>query len=107
MPWYAIRTVYLFGTKGDGTNVFEERVVCFDAQTWAEAHARAETEAEEYARENGFRAHPEQYGYLQDGVALVDQYELWSELFQANTCLESFYEARYKNFLYTPDEPDQ
>ena len=49
MPWYAIRTVYLFGTKQDGTNVFEERIVCFDAQTWPEAHARAEVEAEEYA----------------------------------------------------------
>lgn len=53
------------------------------------------------------RAHPEQYGYQQDGTALVDGYELWSELFQANTSLESFYEARYRNFLYTPDEPDQ
>lgn len=54
MPWYAMRTVYLFGTKPNGTNVFEERVVCFDAQTWSEAHAHAKTEAEEYARENGF-----------------------------------------------------
>lgn len=107
MPWYAIRTVYLFGTKKDGTNVFEERIVCFDAETWPDAHARAEAEAEEYARKNGFCAHPEQYGYQQDGAALVVQYEIWSELFEANTSLESFYEARYQNFLYTPDDPRQ
>lgn len=107
MPWYAIRTVVLFGCKRNGTNVFEEHVVCFDAHTWPEAHARGKAEAEGYARENGLRAHPEQYGYQQDGAALVDRYELWSELFEANTSLESFYEARYKNFLYTPDEPDQ
>lgn len=107
MCWYAIRTVYQFGTKRNGVNVFEERVVCFHAQTWPEAHARAEAEAAEYASENGFTAHSEQYGYKQDGTALVDGYEIWSELFEANANLESFYQARYANFLYTPDEPEE
>ena len=32
MAWYAIRSVYLFGVKEDGTNVFEERVVAFEAE---------------------------------------------------------------------------
>jgi hypothetical protein len=62
MCWYAIRTVYQFGTKRNGVNLLEERVVCFHAQTWPEAHARAEAEAAEYASENGFTAHPEQSG---------------------------------------------
>jgi len=103
MSWYAIRTVYLFGSKSDGVNVFEERVVCFYAQSSEEAHERAEVEANEYARENGFEAHPEQSGYRQDGTALADGYELWSELFEAKTSLEDFYEARYAKFLYSPD----
>jgi adenosine deaminase len=107
MSWYAIRTVYQFGTKRNGINVFEERIICFYAQTWPEAHSRAEAEAAEYARENGFKAHSEQYGYEQDGTALVDGYELWSELFEANASSESFYNARYVNFLYTPDEPEE
>ena len=107
MCWYAIRTVYQFGTKQTGVNVFEERVVCFHARTWPEAHARAEAEAAEYASENGFIAHSEQYGYKQDGTALVDGYEIWSELFEANANLEAFYQARYANFLYTPDETEE
>lgn len=81
--------------------------MCFHAQTWTEAHALAEAEAAEYASENGFTAHPEQYGYKQDGAVLVDGYEIWSELFEANANLDSFYQARYANFLYTPDEPDE
>ena len=49
MTWYAIRTVYAFGTKDDGTNVFEERIVAFEAPTWDEGHAKARAEAAVYA----------------------------------------------------------
>lgn len=106
MPWYAIRSVYLFGTKSTGTNVFEERVVCFHSESADDAHVRAELEAQKYAHVNGFDLHPEQSGYEQDGTALVDGYELWSELFEADLGLEDFYAARYAKFLYSPEMPE-
>lgn len=106
MPWYAIRTVYHFGTKPDGTNVFEERVVVFEATSWPEAHQRAEVESEQYATANGFTAHPEQSGYEQDGEPLIDGYEVWSELFQDQASLEEVYARRYGRYEYTSDEPD-
>ena len=105
VPWYAIRTVYHFGTKTDGTNVFEERIVCFNAQSWEEAHQRAEAESERYEVSNNAVAHPEQIGYEQDGKSLADEYELWSELFESKATLEAFYAERYENYEYQPESP--
>jgi hypothetical protein len=102
MPWFAIRSVYLFATKTEGINVFEERVVCFEAETSEIAHVRAEAEAEEYARENGFELYPEQSGYQQDGRPMIDNYEVWSELFEARQSLQEFYACRYTKYLYDP-----
>lgn len=105
MPWFAIRSVYHFGTKSDGTNVFEERVVCFEAASSEEAHKKAQSESTAYAETNGFTAHEEQSGYEQDGDALIDGYELWSELFESKEDLEQFYESRYGKYLYHPEKP--
>ena len=106
MPWFAIRTVYHFGVKSDGTNVFEERVVCFEAANSAEAHRNADAESDAYARQNNFAVHPEQSGYEQDGSSLIDGYEIWSELFESQESLEQFYASRYSKYLYTPDPPE-
>ena len=106
MPWFAIRSVYHFGTKTDGTNVFEERVAVFEAASWAEAHNKAEVESEAYAKANNFVVHPEQSGYQQDGSALIDGYEVWSELFESSDTLEQFYANRCGAYLYTPDPPE-
>jgi hypothetical protein len=106
MPWYAIRTVYLFGAKSDGKNVFEERMVVFEADTPDRAHERAELESEQYTAQNGLIAHPEQMAYHQDGTALVDGYEVWSELFEDDSNLEDFYAKRYGRFEYHPELPD-
>jgi hypothetical protein len=103
MPWYAIRTVYLFGVKADGTNVFEERVVCFEAESSDEAHEKAGAESDQYARDNDMEAHPEQIAYLQDGDALIDGYEVWSELYDSRQPLAAFYEARYSAYDHEPD----
>lgn len=103
MSWYAVRTVYHFGVKFDGKNVFEERVVCFEAPGWPEAHSKAEKESAAYAKENNFVAHPEYSGYEQDGKALVDGYELWSELFESSETLEEFYANRYGKYEYHPE----
>jgi hypothetical protein len=103
VPWYAVRTVYHFGVKSDGKNVFEERVVCFEASGWPEAHRKADQESGAYAKENKFIAHPEHSGYEQDGQPLINGYELWSELFESNQTLEEFYAERYSKFEYHPE----
>ena len=103
MPWYAIQTVYHFGVKADGTNIFEERVMSFEAPNFADAHRKAVAESEAYAKENNFVRYSEQSGYEQDGSPLVDGYELWSELYESRESLEQFYASRYRRYLYTPD----
>lgn len=103
MPHYAIRRVFHFGTKGDGTNVFEERVVCFEGVTWAEAHAKSNAESEAYAHARRMEIHPEHSGYEQDESAFADGYEAWSELFESRDTLTEFYETRYAAYEYHPE----
>lgn len=106
MLWYAIRTVYHFGVKSDGMNVFEERVVCFSGESSDEAHEKAASESQQYEAQNNVVAHPEQSGYRQDGHALIDGYEVWSELFESHSTLEKFYSERYEKYEYHPEAPD-
>ncbi len=103
MPWYAIRSVYHFGAKADGTNIFEERVVSIHAESWAGAHAKGEIESENYSRENGFDCHPEQEGYQQDGKQQIDLYEIWSQLFESKLSLTNFFAERYTRYDYLPE----
>jgi hypothetical protein len=103
MPWYAIRSVYHFGVKDDGSNIFEERVVSLHADSWADAHAKGEVESENYSRENGFDCHPEQEGYEQDGEPQIDQYEIWSQLFESRLSLVDFFAERYTRYDYSPE----
>ena len=103
MNWFAIRTIYHFGTQPDGTNIFEERIVVFKAKSWSDAYHKAKIESETYARGNDFTIHPEQVGYEQDGEPLIDGYEVWSELFQADASLEEFYSKRYSQYKYEPE----
>ena len=102
--WFAIRSVYLFGRKSDGANIFEERVVCFRAASPEEAHARAKRESERYAAENGMEVFPERDGYEQDGDPLIDGYEVWSVLLEARQSLAEFYATRYSGYDYHPEE---
>ena len=106
MAWFGIRCVYLFEARENGTNVFEERVVCFEANSADEAQEKAYIEREAYAKENGFVAHKQQIGYEQDGDALIDGYEVWSELYESNDTLEQFYEKRYRAFQYKKPEDE-
>ncbi len=103
MGWYAIRTVYAFGTKDDGTNVFEERIVVFEAIDWNQAYTKAGEESDVYAAEGELEAHPDRVGYEQEGKPLVDGYELWSQLFESRLGLAEFYERRYSAHDYQPD----
>lgn len=103
MSWYAFRSVYLFGIKLDGTNVFEERVVCFEASGWQEALTKASKESDAYALENNCTCHPQHSGYEQDGNPLVDGYEIWSELYESPLDLDAFYADRYARFEFHPE----
>ncbi len=103
MAWYAIRTVYHFGVKNDGTNIFEERIVCFRADSDELAHDRARQEADEYASEHGLVAHNDQSGYRLDDGDLVDGFEVWSECFESRLSLDAFVRDRYRRFDYAPD----
>ncbi|MCC6686906.1 MAG: hypothetical protein IT205_07950 [Fimbriimonadaceae bacterium] len=103
---YAIRSVYEFGKKKDGSTIFEERVVFFHAETEEKAYALAEQENEEYCATLGFRSHDEMVAYYLDPMDLPNGTELWSELFKFNGTLEECYEAKYKNFEYSPDSVD-
>src|SRR2546423_8720604 len=94
MAWFAIRSVYLFGQKSDGTNVFEERVVAFEAVDPDAAHEKGKVESEQYAQANQIEVFPERDSYKQDGEPLIDAYELWSELFESRQSLADFYASR-------------
>ncbi|WP_162844091.1 DUF4288 domain-containing protein [Sinobacterium caligoides] len=103
MEWYAVRNVFHFGVKSDGKNVFEERVVVFQAESFDEVHSKAEAEAAQYAKDNDFSVHDMQECYRQDGENLIDGYEVWSQLFEAHLSLEAFYATRYEKFKYDPE----
>src|SRR5689334_19331914 len=103
MAWFAIRSVYLFGQKSDGMNVFEERVVCFEAENWEAAHTKAKAESEQYASDNRFEVFPERDGYEQIGDALIDGYEVWSILLESRESLAEFYATRYTKYDYHPE----
>ncbi len=102
MGWYATRSLFHFGTKENGINVYEERIVCFEAHDSIEANSKAALESKEYASANGFEVHDEQVTYEQDGDSLIDGYELWSELYESEKPLEEFYTEHYRRFLYDP-----
>ncbi|WP_157572575.1 hypothetical protein [Nevskia soli] len=106
MNWYAGRSVYLWGQKSDGTNVFEERVVAFAAQSESDAEIKARAEAEAYChsrRDVTYERHPELILYLLDDVALADGAEVWSEMFEARESLVQFYATRYLRYEYHPE----
>ncbi len=102
--WYGIRSIFLFGRKKDGTNVFEERVVVFSAVTVERAFAKAKKEAETYAKALNIKRHPYMEAYTQDGDALIDEYEVWSVLYESREPLKSFFKNRYDKHEYHPDK---
>jgi len=104
MNWYAARTIYLFGDKPDGKNIYEERIVVFNAIDFEEAHIKAKKESRLYAQDNGFEAYKEQVIYQQDGKNLIEAYEVWSELYESDKSLAEFYQAKYQSDCYNADE---
>lgn len=103
MKWFAVRSLYKFGVKKDGKNIFEERIVCFGAPDFDVAATRAREEAETYAKDNDFELHEEQLVYKQDGESLIDCYEVWSELYESYESIHVFFDAKYRRFLYEPE----
>jgi hypothetical protein len=102
--WYGIRSLFLFGRKKDGTNVFEERVVVFSGRSIERAFAKAEQEATRYAKTLKMKRYPCMEAYRQDGNALIDGYEVWSTLYESRETLTSFFKTKYKRCAYHPDK---
>lgn len=103
MNWYAVRSLYLCRAKADGTNIFEERMVVFEAVSADEAHEKAAEESAQYARDNSFEAHPLRESYEQNGDPLIDGYEVWSVVLEARASLDDFYAIRYARYDYHPE----
>ena len=101
--WFGIRTIFLFGQKQDGTNIFEERVVVFSAGTEEEAFSKAEQEAEQYAAANEMEWYPWHIACNLEDAPLIDGYEVWSELLESSDDLQSFVETRYQKYEFHPD----
>jgi hypothetical protein len=106
MTWYAIRTVYCWGQKSDGKNVFDERVVAFSGTLYEEVLNKAKEEATAYSSERRdirYEIHPDQSGYELDEANWVDGLEVWSEMFESDESLQEFYENRYRKYDYHPE----
>ena len=103
LKWFGIRSVFFFGQKKDGANIFEERVVVFSASTEEEAFAKAAEEAKIYAAANDMEWHPWQIAFEQDGRPLIEGYEVWSELYESSEDLQSYVKSRYDNYEFHPD----
>ncbi len=105
MAWYTIRMIDLFSSKSDRSKVFEERVVCFTAKSWTEAHEKARIESRSHADQNYFEACAQRDGYELNGDEPTDGHEVWPVRLEARLSLEKFYEQRYSAFRYTPARP--
>lgn len=103
--WFAVRTVYLFGTKPDGRNLYEERIVAFAAGDLEQARGKAAREAEAYAAKLQVQGYSQQVVYEQEGRPLLDGYELWSEIYESELDLDTFYHERYERFLGHQEAP--
>lgn len=103
MPWFGVRSVYLFGQKSNGTNLFEERIVCFEAATIDDALEQAMSESEQYADEGNFELYPEWTASEYEGNARLDACEVWSAVFEARMSLDEFFDARYTRFEHHPE----
>jgi len=107
MNWYAVRTIFHFGVKDDGKNVFEERIVVFEAENSEDAFSKAEIEAIEYSKNvnrDDFEVYSDMDLYKQDGEKLIDGYEVWSQLFETTKDLNEFYQDRYIKYDYNPED---
>lgn len=101
--WFGIRTIFLFGKKKDGTNIFEERIVVFSGNSEEEAFAKAEAEADRYAQNLKMERHPRQDAYSQDDEPLIDGYEVWSMLYESTEDIHSFVKSKYERYEYRTD----
>src|SRR5262245_58935098 len=104
MEWFAVRSVFRFGEKSDGTTIYEERIVGFSGANVRDALAKAEAESEQYAKDGGFKLVGDLMAYQQDGEPLIDGYELFSQLFESDQAPEDFFQIRYTRYLYVPEE---
>jgi len=98
--WFGVRSVFFWGTRADGINIFEERICVFSGNSFEVAFKKAELEADIYAEYIGAICHSDQEAFEQNGDALIDGYEVWSQLLEFNGDLEAFFQSRYAKYDY-------
>lgn len=103
--WYGVRSlIQMKANEAIDGYVYEERIVCFQADSEDILLEKAELEVSSYVEINGFINYHSQFSfYLQDGDALIDGYELWSILYASNLPLDAFYEEKYIKDLHLPE----
>ena len=61
--WFGVRSVFFWGTRADGMNIFEERICVFSGESFDDAFAKSEKEADSYAEFHGFICHSMQEAF--------------------------------------------
>lgn len=81
--WYGVRCLFRWRRPGDGTRrLYEERTTLWRASSFEEAIAKAEAEAQEYARlDPTLETGPERYLGFADAYRMVDEPNEGAEVF--------------------------
>jgi len=101
-PWYAIRSTFCVGVKDD-SNVYEERIVVFRAESIEEAFSKAKIEAKQYESESGFEWIGQLDSYhIFDPEEISEGREVWSEYQESRLGTDAFLKEKYEKFTYHP-----
>jgi len=101
-PWYAIRSTFRIGVKDD-SNIYEERIVVFRAESIEEAFSKAKKEAEQYEYESGFEWIGQLDSYhIFDPEEISEGREVWSEYQESELNADEFLNEKYQRFTYHP-----
>jgi hypothetical protein len=105
--WYALRAVYEHSREEDGTGVFCERVLLFNADNVEAALDQAERESARYLRLNpGFRRIGEWAAFAihKNQCPPESGAEVWAMIYLDKRSGENFYREHYKNLEMPPDD---
>ena len=100
MAWFSVRSHYRFVGLDDGRDVFEERVVLFEARDDEDAVAMADQEAAEYAERVG----PCEVLPLLQSYALVDEPQSGAEIYSLMRTSDLEPDSYVNHFFDTGEE---
>src|SRR5262245_19172666 len=104
--WYAIRAVYEHGREDDGTGVFCERVLLFQAPDAEKTVEQAKRESDQYLKLNPeFRRVGEWSAFgLQNNRSHGSGAEVWAMVYLDKRSGEDFYHGHYKKLEIPTDD---